>query len=133
MEFVYGSDVDAFYQIAMDFLMAREEENILPIGIVQDLRSKGASHFGYGHIHFGAVNNGGEIVMVALQTAPFSLIIPAGKAEAVGHLVAGFADRGISLPGVRGVLPGSHAFAQQWVVRHNLVPNGVNPRHRFRI
>ncbi len=120
MEFVYHAEVDSFYKVAADFLLAREEENNLPIGIIEELRGRGAAHFGYEHVHFATVHEGDEVVMAALQTAPFSLVLPRGREDAVDYMVEGFFDKGVSLPGVRGVLPSSRQFAQRWAARHDL-------------
>jgi predicted GNAT family acetyltransferase len=111
---------------AADFLTAAgptleqaEATNNLMLGLANRLTAN--PHF-YSEADplLATVEDGGELLLAALRTPPFPLVIFSphpDPAEAIKTLVRHLADAGESLPGVNGPVPLSENFARRWARR----------------
>ena len=67
------ADVEDFLAAAGDFLVAREAEHNLLLGVCQTVRDTPDAYTA--PPYFATVSDGGRVVAVALQTPPFQLVI----------------------------------------------------------
>ena len=73
MELQRYADVETFLAAAGDFLVAREAEHNLLLGVCQSVRDTPDAYTA--PPYFATVSDGGRILAVALQTPPFQLVI----------------------------------------------------------
>ena len=73
MELQRYTDVEAFLAAAGDFLVAREAEHNLLLGVCQTVRDTPDAYTA--PPYFATVSDGDRILTVALQTPPFQLVI----------------------------------------------------------
>ncbi len=116
MRLVRFDDAPAFYARADQFLLAREAEHNLMLGLCSTLIQQ-PGH--YQDPYMVLVADGDAVVAAALRTPPFnlvlSLILDEARAGAALDLIARdtHALYG-TLPGVGGPIPVSQTFAAQW-------------------
>ena len=104
--------VDAFIDAAGAFLVAREAEHSLILGICSNLQL-GIRPSANGPLEFLVVRAAGEVVLVAIQTPPYNLVLSeVDQGEAVPALAESLA--GLDLPGVLGPTGHAGSFAQHW-------------------
>ncbi len=106
--------VGEFLARAGDYLVAREAEHNLILGIAGNLRdhppSSGPAPY------FAVVSDLGRVVAAALQTPPYRLVISEiDDQSAIALLVEDVVDR--DLPGVFGPTEVARRFVDEWVAR----------------
>lgn len=120
MELKRYTDVEAFLAAAGDFLVAREAEHNLLLGVCQNVRDTPDAYTA--PPYFATVSDRDRIVTVALQTPPFQLVlsevddptaIPLLADDLVGH----------DLPGAVGPVEHVRAFMNERTAR------GARPAH----
>jgi hypothetical protein len=106
--------VDAFLAAAADFLVAREAEHNLILGIASSAaRNPGLYD---ADPYLAAVSHGGTIVAAALRTPPYNAIL--SEVDELGALELLVDDlRGEPLPGLTGPPLVAKTFAERWVSR----------------
>ncbi len=102
-------DVDAFLRRAERFLLAREAEHGLPLGLAYGVRRHGGRAF-----FAVALDDHGEVAVAALQTPPHGLVLTGGPEQAVRALAGLAKERGLSLPGAVGPEDAVRAFGDAW-------------------
>lgn len=102
-------DADAFLAAAGDFLVAREAEHNLILGICSSLRDDPGT---YGSApYFAVVTTAGRVIGAAIQTPPFRLILSEiDDDQAIEALAADLVER--DLPGVFGPVDVVRAFVE---------------------
>jgi predicted GNAT family acetyltransferase len=107
-------DVDAYLERAGPFLAAREPQHILILGITAGIRT--FPEIAGDHPYMAAVLEGDRVVMAALRTPPYRVVLseiddPAFLAPLVEDLSGHPAG---DVPGVMGPVPGVERFAELW-------------------
>jgi len=117
MKLTMHPDASAFLRAVEGALKRDEAKNNLILGIAGRLRAGG--HYGLEPPYFLSIKEGRELVVAAIRTPPYPLILHAERVchDALGlladHLV--LVDRG--LPGVHGERGAAAAFAACWSSR----------------
>jgi predicted GNAT family acetyltransferase len=102
-----------FSVASMDFLLAREAENNLILGITSDL--VGGAAFGGSPPYFVVAKRGGEVTAVALRTPPYNVTISAtDDLEAVDAIAEAVAKEYGTLPGLLAPVGAANRFAEKW-------------------
>ena len=107
----------SFLDSAQGFLVSREAENVLLLGIAWALAqddSTGAASSAISSAHLFTVESASTVIMAALQTPPYQLVVSRGAEPAVDALVDGLSGEGLPLPGVNGPAETARAFAEKW-------------------
>lgn len=108
------ADVGAFYDVAGDFLVAREAEHNLILGICGALRDDPQAYPRTPYLV--TVSADGRVVAAAIQTPPFRLVLSEVDDRRAIELLAGdVVDR--DLPGVFGPVDVVRAFVDAWTRR----------------
>jgi uncharacterized protein len=105
--------VDAFIERVGAFLLEREAENCLPLGIADSIRAGD-----YAEAYFAIARRGDAIVGAALRTPPFNVLLSVPFATEAMRLLADDLLR--TAPDLRGVgaeVSAARAFAEQWTAR----------------
>jgi predicted GNAT family acetyltransferase len=114
MELHRYADVEAFLAAAGDFLVAREAEHNLLLGVCQTVRDTPDAYTA--PPYFATVSDGDRILTVALQTPPFQLVISeVDDPEALPLLADDLAGR--DLPGAVGPVEHVRAFMHERTAR----------------
>jgi len=109
------ASLESFVDVTGSFLADREAEHNLMLGICSNLRL-GARPPASGPIDFLVVRRDGAVVLAALRTPPYNLVLSeVDDGEAVPALAEALA--GSDLPGVVGPTGHAGAFAQDWCAR----------------
>src|SRR6187200_1461113 len=104
------ADVEAFLAAAGDFLVAREAEHNLLLGVCQTVRDTPDAYTA--PPYFATVSEGDRILTVALQTPPFQLVLSeVDDPEALPLLADDLAGR--DLPGAVGPVEHVRAFMNE--------------------
>ncbi len=111
MELVRHRGVDAFLRRAEGFLVAREAENNLLLGLGATLRESPELYAAAPYL--ATVEDGAAVVAVALRTPPHNLVLSPAPAEAI-ELIARDVERAGGTPGVLGPSAEARAFARAW-------------------
>jgi uncharacterized protein len=108
------ADVEDFLAAAGDFLVAREAEHNLLLGVCQNVRDTPDAFTA--PPYFAAVSDGDRILTVALQTPPFQLVISeVDDAAAIPLLADDLIER--DLPGAVGPVEHVRAFMDERTAR----------------
>src|SRR6188768_2893232 len=114
MELRRFADVEDFLAAAGDFLVAREAEHNLLLGVCQNVRDTPDAFTA--PPYFAAVSDGDRILTVALQTPPFQLVISeVDDAAAIPLLADDLVGR--DLPGAVGPVEHVRAFMGERTAR----------------
>ena len=114
VELTRYTDVDRFLDVAGPFLVEREAEHNLILGVSGSVRDDPGLYAAPPYI--ATVGDGKRVVAAALQTPPFRLTLSeVDDPDAIGLLVADLLDR--DLPGVQGPVDVVRAFVEQWRTR----------------
>lgn len=114
MEVRRFTSVDDFLAAAGDFLVAREAEHNLILGVCQNVRDIPETFTA--PPYFAAVTDGDRVVAVALQTPPFQLVLSEiDDPAAIPVLADDLAGR--DLPGAVGPVDHVRAFMEERVAR----------------
>jgi uncharacterized protein len=123
MEVARFDDAVTFLADAESLLLADEARHNLILGIAGTIRDAPAR---YPLRSMWLVRDNGEVVVAALQTPPYNLVLARPRSsQALAKLAEAVA--GEELPGVVGTEPEVHAFAELWSERSG-VPSRVNMR-----
>ena len=107
-------EVGDFLDVAGAFLVEREAEHNLILGISSNLRDSPEAFSGDAYL--AAVRSGRRVVAAALQTPPYQLVLSeVDDPAAIGLLVEDLLDR--DLPAVLGPVEHVRAFVDQWTAR----------------
>ena len=120
MELTRYADVEDFLAAAGDFLVAREAEHNLLLGVCQNIRDTPDAFTA--PPYFATVSDGDRILTVALQTPPFQLVISEVDDPAAIPLLADDLV-GRDLPGAVGPVEHVRAFM------HERMARGASPAH----
>lgn len=118
MKLVRYGDVEAFYERVETFLLAREAEQNLLLGISATLRRQPGYYSAEPYL--AVVEQDGAVALVAMRTPPHQMLLslPASDAvvdEALDLVVRGArATYGDGLNGIHGPLALSLGFAERW-------------------
>ena len=115
MELTRYQDVNRFYDAVEDFLIAREAENNLMLGIVADLMKSTlwSDHPPY----LAAITDDGEVVAAAFRTPPHNLGLSRAPVEAVKLIADDVHRLYLTLRGVLGPRDTARTFAEAWQQR----------------
>jgi predicted GNAT family acetyltransferase len=103
-----------FLDVAGAFLVEREAEHNLILGICSNLRETPEAF--NGEPYLAVVTNGGRVVAAALQTPAHRLVLSeVDDPAAIGMLAADVLGR--ELPGVQGPVEHARAFVEEWAAR----------------
>lgn len=106
----------ALMAVAGDFLMAKEALNNLPLGILSTF-STHPRH--YPEAYFAAVLEADQVVLVALRTPPFNVVLSmSDREDALAYLAADLSVAFPDLPGVTGPSELTYRFAEIWQAHH---------------
>jgi predicted GNAT family acetyltransferase len=109
-------DVHRFETRAAAFLLRREAENNLALGLITGL--KGGRSFGPESPHFAIVRRGETVVAAAIRTPPHNLILTAGSDRDALPLIIEDALRAMpDTPGLSGPKDLAAAAVQLWSAR----------------
>jgi uncharacterized protein len=106
------TDIRAFYEDSEAFLLAREAENNLLLGITSSLIRDGWT--GELPIHAAVVRDAGQIVAIALRTPPHNVVVSSGPPDALDDIVSDVLTLYPTIPGVIGPRDASRVFAAAW-------------------
>ena len=107
-------DVAAFRERAEPFLVEREAENNLLLGICSGLIQQ-PSLYGQDPPYLATVERAGAVVLAAMMTPPWNVVLSATAVPEALDLVAGdLFGQGPTPPGVVGPVPVSRTFAERW-------------------
>jgi uncharacterized protein len=105
--------IDEFYPLVEPFLLAHEAEHCLMLGLSTNLLKHDSSYQEQPYLAF--VEDGGEIVAVALRTPPYNLILSYMTDDKPLSVIADDVQSLYSeLRGVLGMQPYSQIFAERW-------------------
>ena len=114
MELRRFAEVGDFREVAGPFLVAREAEHNLILGVTSNLREAPEEFSELPYL--ATVSAGGRIVAVAMQTPPFNLVLSEiDDPDAVAWLADDLADR--NLPGALGPVEHVRAFVEARTAR----------------
>jgi len=123
-------DVDDFLAVAGDFLVAREAEHNLLLGVCQNVRDTPEAFSA--PPYFATVTDGDRIVAVALQTPPFQLVLSEIDDPAAIPLLADDLV-GRELPGAVGPVEHVRAFMTERAARGGLPSHLSTAERIFRL
>lgn len=122
MQLIREPDVEAWYRRAEAFLVAREAENNLLIGLGASLRESPGVYPAPPYL--ATVEEDGAVVAAALRTPPHNLVLSAAPPAAI-ELIARDLDRAGGTPGVLGPSAAARAFARAWEEVTGAAPGAV--------
>lgn len=122
VELVRHRDADAFHRRAAAFLVAREAENNLLIGLSASLHESPGVFPGAPYLV--TAEEDGAVVAAALRTPPHNLVLSAAPAAAI-ELIARDLEGAGGTPGVLGPSADAHAFARAWTALTGAAPGAV--------
>lgn len=108
--FAIVPDPKAYLARVKDFLGADPVLHTLPLGVADSVRLGRYPEWVLSLVESGS----GEVVAVGVQTPPYNQIVAAVDREALRLLAVGLVESGAVLPGVTGLVPVVHQFAQDW-------------------
>ena len=109
----FFSDAGRFLERVQSFLLRREAEHCLILGLLDELRS--GEQFGAAPPLMASVEERDEIAAVALMTPPRNLIISWTAADSTIDAIAReLRARGVAIPGVNGSAHIAQKFASKW-------------------
>jgi len=106
-------DIETFYARAEPFLLEREAEHNLILGITTGLTTGDAAMY-EDPPYLAAVAEGDAVVAIAIRTPPHNLILSVAPPGAVERIALDAHELYPSLPGVLGPRDAAHAFAEAW-------------------
>ena len=103
----------AFLDRAESWLLQREAENNLTLGVTTSLARGGRGHLS-GPNYFATVERDGEVVGCAFRTPPWKIVLTRMPATAVPALVCDVAEVYDGLPAALGPIDEVAAFGEAW-------------------
>ena len=121
MRVVRLQDPRAFLNRAESWLLQREAENNLPLGIAASLvgvrpaaSASGPANAAPGPLYFATIESGGGVVGCAFRTPPYKLGLTRMPLDAVRLLARDVAEVYEELPAVLGPVAVARAFGEVW-------------------
>lgn len=109
----FFADASQFLECTQPFLMRREAEHCLILGLLDGLRS--GEQWGPAPPLMGLVENRDEIAAVVLMTPPHNLILSwIADDSTIDAIAVELHARGIAIPGVNSSAEVARKFAQKW-------------------
>jgi uncharacterized protein len=109
------TDASDFLASTTPLLLADEARNNLILGLAGTLRDRPGF---YPDFRLWVVEDGSAVVVCALRTAPFNLVLAQPAVDdACAVLAAAIAAEGVELPGVVAAVPEADLFADEWEIR----------------
>lgn len=109
----FFSDAGQFLERVQPFLLRREGEHCLILGLLDGLRS--GEQWGTQPPLMAAVEEHGEVAAVALMTPPHNLILSwTASDSAIDGLAEELHARGLAIPGVNSSAEVARKFASRW-------------------
>lgn len=118
MDLIRHDTVEAMLAACADYLVQREAEHNLPLGILGTLRDHPDTYPEPPYL--AVVSDGPRIALVAVRTPPFGLVLSepgmmgAGLEDAIATLVAELASDAPDLPTCLGPKPTVEPFVRRW-------------------
>jgi predicted GNAT family acetyltransferase len=115
MEVVRYDDPKEFASRTEPFLIADEARHNLLLGISSTLIERPEA---YPEFHLWTVEEGPDVLAVAIRTPPFNLAVSqSGREGSLALLAHELAAAGAIVPGVTGAVPEADEFAEAWTAR----------------
>ena len=111
---VRHADVHAFAERAVPWLLQAEAEHNLILGIIEQLKSTGATLRAY----LATIEENGDVCGCAFRTPPYKVGLTRMPLAGVPSLVEDLAQVYSELPAVLGPAAPTRAFAEAWGARH---------------
>lgn len=109
------ADADEFSDVVGGFLLAREAEHNLLLGILASIREEHGPYADAEPLLACVRDDAGQVVVVAVRTPPHNVVLSiATTTDSLRPLVADLANPDGGLPGVTAPRELAAAFAQQW-------------------
>ena len=109
----FFSDAGEFLERVQPFLVTREAEHCLILGLLDGLRS--GEQFGAAPPLMASVEAGGEVAAVVLMTPPHNLIVSwTADDSTIGSIADELQAKGVAIPGVNGSADIARKFALKW-------------------
>lgn len=125
-------DAGAFLARAGAWLMQREDENNLPLGLALALKNVPPVEGPDGYL-FGTVEAGGEVIGCFFRTPPYKAGLTGMPLEAAGAVARALAERYPSLPAVFGPERVAWAAGRTWADLRGLRANAATPHRMYRV
>ena len=127
---VRHTDIDRFFEHTESFLLAREGDHSLVLGLAVAARRSSARVHLYTVVRDGDAVDDGVPVLAALRTPPRQLLVTDGPAAAAGALAELIARNDPTLPAVHGSVAVADAFASRYAA---LCGVAIEPGRRMRL
>lgn len=122
----------AFLDAAGNFLAEREAEHNLLFGICANLRADPG--FPTAPPYLAAVSDGGRVVVAAVMTPPWNIVLSCAEdPDAFAVLAADLDAAGISVPGTTSAVDSAQRFARLWCGSHGLTSRLVMAERIYRL
>ena len=109
----FFSDAGEFLQSVQPFLVTREAEHCLILGLLDGLRA--GEQFGSAPPIMASVEERGEVKAVVLMTPPHNLIVSwVADDSTIGSIADELHSKGVAIPGVNGSADIARKFALKW-------------------
>lgn len=114
MRIVRHAGPQAFLDRAESWLLRREAENNLPLGVAASLVGKGPAAASARLFYFATVESSGDLVGCAFRTPPYKPVLTRMPMEAVPLVARDMAQVYEELPAVLGPVEVAEAFGAAW-------------------
>ncbi len=109
----FFSDAGEFLERVQPFLVTREAEHCLILGLLDGLRA--GEQFGSAPPIMASVEERGEVKAVVLMTPPHNLIVSwVADDSTIGSIADELHSKGVAIPGVNGSADIARKFALKW-------------------
>ena len=109
----FFSDAGEFLERVQPFLVTREAEHCLILGLLDGLRS--GEQFGAAPPLMASVEAGGEVAAVVLMTPPHNVVVSwTADDSTIGAIADELHSKGAAIPGVNGSADIARKFALKW-------------------
>lgn len=114
MKVRFYDDITEFCNLAIPFLLEKEAENNLPLGILNAIKGD-PYRYGESKPVLVSVLDDNQLKLISLRTPPFNQILSfTDDLGSISALVDAFNKNNIDLPGVMGFKGGAEKFTQLW-------------------
>lgn len=123
----FYDDISDFYKVAIPFLLEREAENNLLLGILDAIRD---NPHRYGELMpvLASVMDGNQLKLISIRTPPYNQLLSyTDDLESINALIEALNKKNTDLPGVLGSKEGAEKFTKLWCkgkeIKTNLIAN----------
>jgi len=114
MKVRFYDDISDFYNIVMPFLLEREAENNLLLGVL-DAIGDDPRRYGESKPVLALVSNSNQLKLIAIRTPPFNQLLSyTDDLGSIDVLVDSLIEENMDLPGVLGTKEGAEEFTRLW-------------------